>query len=348
VRSLILLSSLQEDRDDKPGQEKTLRLALDRLQNLLEAYGPAPGTLADLATCRHNLGIVHRKTGRLASADSHLSQAVTLRRQLVTDFPRVAAYRNELGGSLRSLALARMEQDKLAEARKLLEEGRELQQKLCDEFGRVPQFCLNLAITLGNLALAHQLQGNEKEAERLLLRAAAIEQELTRQVPAAADYPSSYALSLHNLGLTCLNRKEYKAADRFFEQAIEWQDKARRANPAHALYRKRLRSHYQGRGEALAGLKDATVMARLARQWDKDLGSDWRDEYLAAALLARACPLSSEPKPLAEEAVKMLAQARQKGLRDPKLLRDNPAFAPLRDRQDYRDLLSGLDAQKER
>jgi hypothetical protein len=116
------------------------------------------------------------------------------------------------------------------------------------------------------------------------------------------------------------------------------------------------RADHHDLASALVGLERHAEAVRAARDYAREFPDDPVVAYNAACFMARCVPLADRDPKLSAEgrqktadeyarlAVQQLRAASQAGYRDVKHMKQDPDLDPLRDRQDFRDLLAELGA----
>src|SRR5262249_48414327 len=129
-------------------------------------------------------------------------------------------------------------------------------------------------------------------------------------------------------------------------RAVDWQRRALDKAPQMSQYRRWLAGHYSFLAmlECHSGRPDAAVdaLTRRLELWPDDAnelyGAARHCGLTAAAVKGEAAPR----RRCADLALDALRRAVKAGFRDPERARTDPAFRLLRERQDFRDLLTAM------
>jgi hypothetical protein len=146
-------------------------------------------------------------------------------------------------------------------------------------------------------------------------------------------------------------------ARQLLSEAITHQQAALKINPRNPTYRQFLRSHYWNLAETLVRWGDHGEAAQAAAKLPELYPAGWLEYHRAAGFLARCVPLAEKDAKLTEEkrkelartyglrAVELLSEAISKGYKNAKKLKDDAHFDSLRMRDDFKRLLSALEAK---
>jgi hypothetical protein len=127
-------------------------------------------------------------------------------------------------------------------------------------------------------------------------------------------------------------------------EAIRYQRAALKGNPQNASYRQNLRDHLSNLATTNLALRNTAEAARAAREI-ASLGPGYAGPYNGACYLARCVPLADDPSDAsryADEAFAMLKRAVAAGWAGAAHTATDPDLAPLRERDDFRQLLGEL------
>jgi tetratricopeptide (TPR) repeat protein len=215
-----------------------------------------------------------------------------------------------------------------------------------------------LGSTHNDLGLVLRSAGRPAGAEKAFRRALAIQEKLVADHPKVADYRSALGGSLHNLAEQLRDRDELTEACELLERAISHQRIAWKPKPRHPTYRRFLHSHYWVLAALLVQRKEHAAAVKAAAELPRVVPDGWQEYVRAAAFLAHCMPLAEQDTKLLPEArkktaqaygdraVQLLAQAIDKGLKDPQHLKEHPNLGPLRSRKDFQKLVTGLEKVK--
>jgi hypothetical protein len=269
--------------------------------------------------------------------------ALALRLQLVEEYSKVVDYQHTLANVHVSLGTLLVKKRLVAEAEKHFERGVAILETLAVPGGRTV-YQSDLAQALHRQAA---LLGRRSKPLAFLEAATLVLQP-----------PSGPATTW--VVVTWPRRQSLTRAQAGLKRAVAWQQAARKGDPQNTRYPIFLHEHYS----ALAGMElllgNHESAARAAGALPEIFPDQARSYLKAAEFLARAIPLAASDTALSLEsrptiveaygrkAVRLLEQAVERGFGNPNLLRKAPAFAPLRARSDFRQLLETLEQRKVR
>jgi tetratricopeptide (TPR) repeat protein len=228
---------------------------------------------------------------------------------------------------------------------------------LAADFPARPEFRWELARSHNNLGLLLQNTGRLKEAEAAYRDALGLQKQLAADFPTVADYCNDLANSLVHVANLLRGRQEFASARQLLQEAVLHHQAALQANPRHPHYRQSYHSNLLNLVPTLAGLGDQASAVQTATKL-RDLGWDPAGEaYDAACALALCVPAVEKNTQLApeqrrqqsqfyaEQAVAMLRDAIDKGWKDVAHMKKDTDLDPLRDREDFKQLLAQLEAK---
>jgi serine/threonine protein kinase/tetratricopeptide (TPR) repeat protein len=294
-------------------------------------------------------------------AKGYAEKALALLRQAAAGAPDGASGRPQYLRQLASCS-AEVSQQLRADGRPKEAEaadraGLALLQRLVKDFPAPPDFRHELArghFKLGNLLYT---AGRSKEAEAAYRDALALRQQLADQSPKVADYQNELAGTLVNLGMVHNQRREFAAAIPFLERAVPHHQAALKAAPTNRTYRQFYRNNLRTLAQSQLGLADHARLAGTADELARFGYDPTNDTYLAACFLSRCVALAERDaqldearrKGLAEsyagKALALLLRAAARGYRDAARLKKDPDLQPLRAREEFRQLLAGLEGK---
>jgi serine/threonine protein kinase/tetratricopeptide (TPR) repeat protein len=324
--------------------EKTFRAALD-IRERLAADFPAEFTYRQQIGVSHiNLGVVLSRLQRHAEAERAYRAALAIRQELVTRFPGAADHRHELANARHNLGSALHEQGKVAAAEVEYRAALQLrQQVVADLPGNLPH-AAGLGSTFTKLAGLCRDSGRLAEALELYHQAITTLTAVVNREPRRVGARESLRNGHMGLAL-CLGKLE-----RFTDALAEW-DRALALAEGAARVEVTIE-----RALCLARVAPAKAVA-VAEQL-LEAGKPRGDDYFnAACIRAQAARGTDEARELhGRRAVELLRQAlaafkntrftlpdgtTEVGFKT-RLgrLRQDPALDPLRQRQDFQELLA--------
>jgi tetratricopeptide (TPR) repeat protein len=338
--------------------EGELRQALDLDQRLADDFPAVPDYRQELATTHNNLGILLQDTGHAREAEGEYRQALVLFQRLAEDFPASPVYGEGLAAGHNSLGIVFARSGRTPEAAGEFRQALDLYRQLADDFPAVPEYRRELARGHNNLGLMLRRTGRAQEAEEEYRRALALKQRLAHDFPAVPDYQNEVAGSLVNLARLVGDRQDFVGARRLLEEALPYHRAALKANPRHPAYRDFYRNNAEMLADILLHLGAHADAAAAADQLAERAVDPPNDLYNAACFLARCVPLAEKDGQLpatrqkelardyADRALAVLRQAVEKGYKDVANMEKDPDLNPLRQRDDFRRLLAGLEKPK--
>jgi serine/threonine-protein kinase len=356
ARSHNNLGILLRDTGHNKEAEEAYHHALELYKALAAEYPAVPGYRQDLATTHNNLGNLLKDTGHNKEAEEAYHHALELQMKLVKDFPAVPRYRQELAGTHTNLGVLLSRTNRLKEAEGVYADALKLQQALAADFPAVPQYREELAKTHGNLTILLQDLGRRKEAEGACRETLDLYKALAAELPAVHDYQAGLANVMIGLADLTLGRKDYPAARRLLEEARPHLQTALEANPRHPFYRVVYCENRQMLAATLLDLGDHAAAAEAAADLARVAFNPAGDAYKAAGFFSRCVPLAEKDaklpeakrkdlaKSYADWAVEALRQAVAKGYKDAAHMKKDKDLDPLRGRDDFRKLLTELEA----
>jgi serine/threonine protein kinase/tetratricopeptide (TPR) repeat protein len=313
----------------------------------------------------HFLARAHCELGAFLQAQQRLDEAADEHRKAIAQDRGFAQAHAQLGGIY-------LQQEKPLEAIKLLDTALALDKDHSGahfELGRAYKKLGKLESAAAHYRRAAELKpyqfwadielglirkGQRKlpAAEAAFRRAVTRLRELSRE-SRKVKYRSALGAALNNLAKMLSERGDPAEARVLLTEAIPHQQAALKARPKDPDVRAFLRNHYMHLANANVQLRDHRGAAAAAAELVRLYPDGWQEHVRAAGYLARCAELAAQDEALSagqrteaargygDRAVVLLRQAAEQGYRDAAALR-RPPFEPLRDRADFRQLLSTL------
>jgi serine/threonine protein kinase/tetratricopeptide (TPR) repeat protein len=331
--------------------------ALEITKALAADFPKVPQYRLDLAGTHNELGNLLYNTGRMKEAAAAHREALEIKKALAAEFPDVPQYRVEVGRSHNNLGALLLQTGRPQEAELTWREALELYKQLAADFPGVPQHRRDLALTQTNLGVLLKATGRPREAEGAYRDALKIQQPLAADFPAVPDYQNDVGNTLDEMADLARRRKDYPAARRLLQEAEPYLKKALDANPRHPFYREVYSDTRRVLAATLLELGDHAGAAEAAADLGR-VAPDPAYAYKAAGFFSRCIPLAEKDaklpeakrkdlaKSYADRAVEALRQAVAKGYKDADHLKKDPDLDPLRERDDFRQLLAELEAAR--
>jgi serine/threonine protein kinase/Tfp pilus assembly protein PilF len=302
-----------------------------------------------------NLGLLYRSkdVGRPKDAQRAFEDSLAIRQALVRDHPKEVEYRFELGRSLSNFGAWYWESRQLAKAEQALNEAIAVLKDLVKMRPAVPEYQAQLAGAHANLGLVYQSTKQVEKSLEAHRRAVALDKKLADEYPASADYQTRLGRSLHSLA-DVLYERDPAETRRLVEQAIDCQRAALKISPAHEQYRLDLRDHYWLLADTLLNLGEHVDAARAAEESTRVVPKHAETYFQASRYLASCIRSAGQDKKLSQEerqklveayarqTLDLLLQAVRAGFRDTAALEKETAFAPLRSREEFQQIVREL------
>jgi serine/threonine protein kinase/tetratricopeptide (TPR) repeat protein len=332
--------------------EAEFRKAIALYQKLADDYPAVTQFRSDLASSLNNLGLLLNDMSRQSESEAEFRKAIAHMQKLADDNPAVTAFRYNLAVFRHNLALPLS--DKPSEQEAELRKAIALSQKLADDNPAVVFFRMLLANSHKSLAYDLSGMGKPTEAEAEFRAAITIFGKVVDDDPKVLFHRLLLAAALNQFGdfLLKLGRPAealdaYGRAFTLFEQLIK-------ENPAEMDYPyNRLRS-LVGRGRARRALGDpagAAADVRQALRLSEGLRLEGYEGSIACSHAALAGLAgqegtgvsAAEGKAHADQAMALLRKDVDAGFGKIHEYRTEGALDPLREREDFKKLLTELE-----
>jgi tetratricopeptide (TPR) repeat protein len=292
--------------------------------------------------------------GDLADAEAAYRQALKLREQLAADFPTHPDYRQDLATSHHNPGNLLSDIGQPQEAEAAYRAALKLQEQLAADFPSRPDYRQDLAASHNNLGNLLRDTGRLNEAEQSYRQALKLREQLAAEFPNQPDLRNDLAGTLVNLAILCNQRRDFAAAREYLEKARPHHQAALKANPQNVTYRWDYRANLMVLVRAHAGLLDPAAAVQTALTLRDLAGDPPGNAYDAACALSLCIPLVEQHEKLdadkrkaavqfyADEAMKLLRDAVARGWKDAAHMQKDSDLDPLRQREDFQELLREL------
>ncbi|MFO0940025.1 MAG: tetratricopeptide repeat protein [Pirellulales bacterium] len=337
----------------------------------------------DLSDTYKNLATLARTANKPALALELQLKAVQIREKLVVDFPAINEYRHSLSRGYLSLGLVLRRQNKLNEAEDAYRKGLDLLGKLHAQSSEVTDYFEDLASShngLANLLADKKMLGQALEHYE---KAATIRESLVSKHPSIPDYKVELASVYGNRAIKLLDADQSKESIEWFEKAIDLLKVAHDSSELPMKSKSMLKDYYEGRSKSYDKIQkyaeaeaDWNKVVELSPPKDKYdlLTKRWKRllkqglvneaiEHIAQfakmshddpnLLYELACTysLAAESFPekqteYADRAVELLTQSIKLGFSNAKRLRNDADFKQLRERDDFKKLVSEVESER--
>lgn len=304
----------------------------------------------------------------LAHASSVQREAVSLHAALAADHPVVPDYRHELAKAQFNLGVLFMQMDRTDDAIAAYRDALVTNQRLADDFPKVTDYRQYLALNrqyLGGVLIdpSRGLTGGAALTEaslahEVLIAAVPVWEKLHADAPASPTNLVGLVWTLVNLAKAADIRKDYQQARAYLERAERYRTTApgMMAKDPNGPGAVRILALFLARtlvnlGDHAAGAVRADELARI----EKPEGAD--NAFNAGCYMARCAGLAAKDPALpadrqkaradeyAVRAVAHLKTAATRGFENKKAFREDADLTPLRDRDDYKQLLRELETK---
>jgi tetratricopeptide (TPR) repeat protein len=248
-------------------------------------------------------------TGKLPEAEKAYTDALTIIKQLVADFPGHPTFLHSLARSHNNLAALYFNAARLKEAEGAFAEVLALSKQLAASFPGVPEYQKNIAGALGNLAVVANSRSDYPAARRWLDQAPPYHQAALNANPNEPECQQSFRNYLFTLVKSSAGTGDHTAALRAAEKLrdLSW-------DPPGTAY---------DAGCALA------LCAAIVGQADRGTKED----------------RAKQARFYSDKAMAMLRDAVAKGFKDGSHMKEDPDLASLRAREDFQKLLARLEGK---
>jgi eukaryotic-like serine/threonine-protein kinase len=350
----VLLAGLGKQSEAESAFRESLRL----LDELAIQSPDEPEFRRHLAHSHSSLGLLlSEQPGRQAEAEAAYGRALDLQEKRAADFPNLAEYQLDLADSYTKLGLLFADLGKQPEAEAPCRKALAIRSKLARDFPTVSEYSLSLAYCDMDLASLLAQLGKRPEAEEASRRALAIFEYLVGAFPAVPGYQIGLGGSQCYMGNRMRDQNHPGESLDWFAKAIATLEGVLRYAKIDIEARKYLCDAHWGRAQALDDLKRH---AEAAGDWEKavqlslalEKTADPNTLYNAACLYARVAGRRGEPvgslskEDCAKHAVALLQQAVAKRYKDAEVLKKDDHLKALRERDDFKELVSDLEAAK--
>lgn len=299
----------------------------------------------DLATTYRQLGGQLCVNRDFDEAFHTLERSQALLQRLVKVEPGIAQLHCDLAAGHRQTGHAYRDSGKRADALEQYDKGLAVMEELVRAHPEVPDFCNDLAKCHFDRATVLDSSGDLEASLRASKAAADLRRTLVAAHPNHVGYQSDLGLTLGNLALSLAGLKRFEEALVVAHEALPHHQAAFDGSPEVTRYR-----GYLGGALGLVGRfagdtqrfdEAFAAIGEREKLWP-DNGKQLVVVASDFARLAKASPAGDSKA--ANRAIAVLRQAIAAGFRDDARLRDDKAFAVLRGRSDFQQILAELGA----
>ncbi len=344
------LATLLADR----GQTAEAREAWDQAAGLLgalaEQHPGVPGYALDLGRTLNNRARNHALAKEQKNAAELWKRAAAVLGDLVRCYPKEAAPRQELALTERNLANLALLGNRLDEATAAFRRAVAALEGLPAEPPPAPAFRHDVMLRHRELADQLAITGPPRDAEAERRRVVELCRGLVKDVPNEPVYASDLGAAADALAMLLLVQNRPADSRPLLEEAVAAQRSALNATGA-AVCRQLLLDHLSHLMDVLFQLGDHAAAASATGELLAVVPPDWPGRPAAAAALSHCAALAAADTKLpetkrtevsqsyADRAMAELRRAAKGGFKDASYLKTTKDFDPLRQRDDFRDLV---------
>jgi serine/threonine-protein kinase len=320
------------------------RRALEVRERLAREHPDVAEYQTDLAGSHHNLGLLLNDLGRTAEALESFRRGLAIRERLARDLPSVTEYQSDLAHSLNGTGFMLDVTGRKGEALESHRRALAIRERLVAANPAVTEHRSDLARSLNNIGSLLHESGRSSAALATYRRAQAALEQLVRENPAVPAYRSALGSTLNDMAAIEIKRHRWHPARECLVRAFECHRQALAAMPDHPRYLAGLRRVLAKMIRVYAALDQPSEAIRSARECASLARRDPEELYNVACHLSLCVALAREGsrRILADEAVESLKWAIAAGWADAALTGRDRDLDPLRDRDDFRQLLAEM------
>jgi serine/threonine protein kinase len=323
---------------------KSYQKALEIQDRLARDYPAVANYQRDLASSCHSFGIVLNNTGHPAEAVESYRRAVAIRQRLASDNPSVTEFQLDLARSQVNFGNRLNDMGRADEALELFESARAIGERVARDNPTIPEFQRELAASLVGIGELLAKTDQPTQALESYRRSLAIWERLTHDNPADIADQSALGITLDEMAEIEIGQRRWQNARELLERAGERRRAALAAMPNDPELQRALRYHLLLETKVYQAHNQPEEAVRLAREALALPRARSTDFYNAACALALSVPITRDAvsQAVAAEAVQALERAIAAGWNNAGKTNRDPDLAPLRDRDDFRQLLAIL------
>jgi len=348
------LAVATQELGDVTEAERMLRRALDLNQEVLASAPTEPDYRESLANGQGNLGQLVQRRGSFNEAEACHRRAIELYRSLADEFPMMPTYRRHLAAAFGNLGMTQKSLGRIPDAEDSDSRAIKIAQQLVADFPQVPDYRKDLAQHRYNQGVLLRAAGRPKDAEQTYRAALPDLEWLIDRAPNVPEYRQLIAATLNNLYVVLQQRNDLAEARRCIEIAIRHLQRARELNPRNPVYHVSLANYHRNHVGVILQLKDHAAGADAAAALAKVDPGNPAVRFDAARYLAWCIRVADADAQLAadkraqlardygNQAIAELKEAIRLGVRDPQQIKSHRDLEPLRQREDFQQLVTLL------
>jgi tetratricopeptide (TPR) repeat protein len=270
-----------------------------------DAFAAIKGEDADSravrAEGRFRVGDMRFRLGELREAEKDYGEALSIRKQLVADFPTRPGFRQDLAVSHTNRARLLYTTGRLPEAEKDYDDALSIRKQLVADFPSRPEFRRGLAAGHNHRGILLRTTGRLPEAVKEYDEAVNIQKQLAAEVPTRPEFRRDMAGTVANRGSLLRSLGRLSEAEKDCDEAVSTYRQLATEVPSQPEFRYELAMSYNTRGNLLSStgrLREAEDDYVQALTIQKQLAADFpaRPEFgreLARSHLNRGSALSN-------------------------------------------------------
>jgi tetratricopeptide (TPR) repeat protein len=350
--------ALRSDTGHFKEAEQDYDQALRIRKQLAAEFPNRPEFRRELGRSYNNRGALLFAMGRHKEAEQDYDHALSIKKQLAADFPNRPEFRQDLAMSHNNRGALLGDTGRSREAENEYDQALSIYKQLAAEFPSRPEFRDELAGSYVNRGVLLSYTGRLPEAEQDFDHALRIYKQLAAEFPNQPDLRNGFAAACVKLASLHKQQGNWAAAKRLLLEGRPHHLAALKANPRHPSYRLFYRNYLNVLAAVHAGLLEQEDAVRTAETC-RDLGWDApADAYDAACGLSLCIPIVAKHDKLdakqrkaaaqfySAAAMKLLREAVSKGYKDVVHMKKDTDLDPLRQREDFRKLVAGLEGKE--
>jgi serine/threonine protein kinase len=200
---------------------------------------------------RFRVGNMRARLGEVQQAAQDFDEALSIRKQLVADFPTRPEFRQDLAWSHNNRGILFRDAGRLPEAEKEDDQALSLRKQLAADFPSRPEFRQELAMSHNNRGLLLRATGRLREAEKDHDQALSIYKQLVADFPTRSELRQELATSFNNRGALLRPTGRLREAEEDYDQALSLRKQLAADFPARPEFRKDLAISHNNRGNLL-------------------------------------------------------------------------------------------------
>jgi len=354
--------------------------AIEILKTLAEDFRAVPEYRLDLAANLDGLAVVLADEGQTEEAKSRYEQSLAILQPLASVFTSLPEIRFQLARTSNNLGVLLFITHQHEDAERQCRLAADELTKLIERFVEVPKYLQELSRSCNNLGVIHAQLQNFTVADSWHLRALETQQRLADQFPDAPSYRVDLGGSYCNFANLQRDRGKPEDSLHWYEQAISQLSIVVLEHPSHATANQFLRNAHSGRAVAFQmkskldeALQDwnraieltepaqqvayraarAVVLAHLGEidsavdEVSELASSDhWNAVYwynFACVFSVASGKVEDNRQEYADRAMNLLQKSIDTGWRDAVHLKEDADLEPLRDREDFHELVKSIE-----